>query len=160
MSIIILSCLVVGENPYDNAFNVKLNKTEAVSELRDAIKEKIDDNVKAKDLMLWKEELSGVELPPLLKISKHFTSQPADEHIHIIVQRPVEMKEVHCTATYGRFKVDLPIVLDTSQQPFSSWRFDKMKSLFGLKADNYNELPTFAGGVKEMPEEIRNLVIP
>ncbi|UZO21093.1 uncharacterized protein OCT59_013496 [Rhizophagus irregularis] len=135
MSIIILSCLVVGENPYDNAFNVKLNKTEA-------------------------EELSGVELPPLLKISKHFTSQPADEHIHIIVQRPVEMKEVHCTATYGRFKVDLPIVLDTSQQPFSSWRFDKMKSLFGLKADNYNELPTFAGGVKEMPEEIRNLVIP
>ncbi|POG68490.1 hypothetical protein GLOIN_2v1635553 [Rhizophagus irregularis DAOM 181602=DAOM 197198] len=34
-----------------------------------------------------------------------------------------------------------------------------MKSLFGLKADDYNELPTFAGGVKETPEEIRNLVI-
>ena len=34
-----------------------------------------------------------------------------------------------------------------------------MKSLFGLKADDYNELPTFARGVKETPEEIRNLVI-
>ena len=126
MSIITLSCLVVGENPYENAFNVNLNKTEAVSELRDAIKEKIDDNVKAKDLKLWKvdisleeeneklklvnekinvnikDELEGIELKPLSKISKHFSSQPADEHIHIIVQRPVETKEVHCTATYGR----------------------------------------------------------
>ncbi|PKY28484.1 hypothetical protein RhiirB3_529879 [Rhizophagus irregularis] len=196
MSTITLSCLVVGETPYENAFNVKINKTEAVSELGDAIKEKNTQafaNVDAKDIKLWKDELGGVELLPLSKISKHFTSQPADEHIHIIVQRPVETKEVHCTATYGHgtedehivinresgkerirlvddedlaciiwsqgFKVDLPIVLDTSQQPFSSWRFDKMKSLFGLKADDYNELPTFAGGVKETPEEIQNLVI-
>jgi hypothetical protein len=91
-----------------------------------AIKEEIDGNVKAKDLKLWKvdisleeenekldlvntkinvnikEELGGVELLPLSKISKYFTSQPADEHIHIIVQRPIETKEVHCTATYGR----------------------------------------------------------
>ena len=124
MSTITLSCLVAGENPYENAFNVKINKTEAVSELRKAIKEEIDDNVKAKDLKLWKvdisleeeneklklvnekinvnikDELEGVELKPLSKISKHFPSQPADEHIHIIVQRPVETKEVHCTATY------------------------------------------------------------
>ncbi|PKC76088.1 hypothetical protein RhiirA1_406757 [Rhizophagus irregularis] len=34
-----------------------------------------------------------------------------------------------------------------------------MKALFGLKADDYNELPTFVGGEKETPEEIRNLVI-
>ncbi|PKK60666.1 hypothetical protein RhiirC2_761565 [Rhizophagus irregularis] len=228
MSTITLSCLVAGENSYENAFQ-----------------EKIDDNVKAKDLKLWKvdisldeeneklklvnekinvnikDELEGAELKPLSKINKHFPSQPADEHIHIIVQRPVETKEVHCTATYGRykpekflwavtrgqitlsalktrlrtcftfpdgtedehivinresgkerirlvddedlaciiwsqgFKVDLPIVVDASQQPFSSWRFDKMKTLFGLKADDYNELPTFAGGVKDTPEDIR-----
>src|SRR6266542_3030139 len=131
MSIITLSCLVAGENPYDNAFNVKVNKTEAVSELRDAIKEKLHpkfENVTANDIKLWKvdislekenkklelvntkinvnikDELGGEELPPLSKISKHFPSQPADEHIHIIVQRPVETKEVHCTATYGRYK--------------------------------------------------------
>src|SRR5688572_22745871 len=51
-------------------------------------------------------ELDGVELLQLSKISKHFSSQPADEHIHIIVQRPVETKEVHCTATYGRHKTE------------------------------------------------------
>ena len=94
--------------------------------LKDVIKEKIVDNVKAKDLKLWKvdisleeeneklklvntkinvnikEELGGMKLLLLSKISKHFPSQLADEHIHIIVQRPVETKEVHCTATYGR----------------------------------------------------------
>ena len=94
--------------------------------LKDVIKEKIVDNVKAKDLKLWKvdisleeeneklklvntkinvnikEEFGGVELLPLLKISKHFPSQLADKYIHIIVQHPVKMKEVHCTATYGR----------------------------------------------------------
>src|SRR4051794_7725583 len=128
MSTITLSCLVVGENPYENAFNVKVNKTEAVSELRKAIKvEKQNDfaNVDADKLKLWKvdisfekenkklelvntkinvnikEDLCGEELLPLSKISKHFSSQPADEHIHIIVQRPVETKEVHCIATYG-----------------------------------------------------------
>jgi hypothetical protein len=34
-----------------------------------------------------------------------------------------------------------------------------MRALFGLKADDYNELPVFEGGIKETPEEIRNLVI-
>ena len=125
MSTITLSCLVVSENPYKNAFAVEIDTTKLVSFFRDAIKEKIDDNVKAKDLKLWKvdisfeeeneklklinekinvnikDELEGVELKPLSKISKHFSSQPANEHIHIIVQRPVETKEVHCTATYG-----------------------------------------------------------
>ena len=52
MSTITLSCLVVGENPYENAFTIKFIKSEAVSELRKAIKEEIDDNVKAKDLKL------------------------------------------------------------------------------------------------------------
>ena len=130
MSTITLSCLVVSENPYENAFPVDIdtNKVKTVGHLKDAIKEKIDDNVKAKDLKLWKvdisfekenkklelvntkinvdikEDLGGEELPPLSKISKHFPFQPADEHIHIIVQRPVETKEVHCTATYGRYK--------------------------------------------------------
>ena len=46
-----------------------------------------------------------------------------------------------------------------ARQPFSSYTFPKMKVLFGLKADDYNELPTFIGGKKEIPEEIRNLVI-
>ena len=43
-----------------------------------------------------------MELLPLSKISKYFPSQPDDEHIHIIVQCPIETKEVPCTATFGR----------------------------------------------------------
>ena len=133
MSTITLSCLVIGENPYENAFPVDIdtNKVKTVGHLKKAIKEKqlqTFANVDVKDLKLQKvdislekenkklelvntkininikDELGGEELPPLLKISKHFPSQPADEHIHIIVQRPVETKEVHCTVTYGRYK--------------------------------------------------------
>ncbi len=54
MLTITLSCLIAGENPYDNSFSVDIdtNKVKTVGHLRDAIKEKIDDNVKAKDLKL------------------------------------------------------------------------------------------------------------
>ena len=132
MSTITLSCLVVGENPYENVFEVVFGKNlenVTVNRLKKAIKEEKApefDNFATDKLKLWKvdisleeeneklelvntkinvnikEDLGGEELPPLSKISKHFPSQPADEHIHIIVQRPVETKEVHCTATYGR----------------------------------------------------------
>ncbi|PKC55117.1 hypothetical protein RhiirA1_504356 [Rhizophagus irregularis] len=116
-------------------------------------------------------------------------------------EHPVETKEVHCTATYGRKsvnfqwtasssfqsasdtveivterkviqfsadedllsiiwtanpKVDLDIVVDTSQQPFSSYTFPKMKVLFGLKADSYDHLPCIEIGSSATPEEIRN----
>ncbi|CAB5146524.1 unnamed protein product [Rhizophagus irregularis] len=101
MSTITLSCLVVGENPYEN---VKVNKTEAVSELN-AIKENQKPNVAPKELKLRKvdisleeeneklnlvntkinvnikEELGGEELPPLSKISKTL-SPPASRRTH------------------------------------------------------------------------------
>ncbi len=40
MSTITLSCLVVGENPYENAFAVEIDTTKLVSFFKDAIKEK------------------------------------------------------------------------------------------------------------------------
>ena len=46
-----------------------------------------------------------------------------------------------------------------AQQPFSSYTFPKMKAVFGLKADDYNGLSLFDGGVKDTPKEIRSLVI-
>jgi hypothetical protein len=46
-----------------------------------------------------------------------------------------------------------------AQQPFSSYTFPKMKAVFSLKADDYNGLPLFDGGVKDTPKEIRSLVI-
>jgi hypothetical protein len=46
-----------------------------------------------------------------------------------------------------------------AQQTFSSYTFPKMKAVFGLKADDYNGLSLFDGGVKDTPKEIRSLVI-
>ncbi|GBB96419.1 hypothetical protein RclHR1_02750011 [Rhizophagus clarus] len=39
-------------------------------------------------------------------------------------------------------KVDLEMVVDTSQQPFSWYTYSRMKTLFGLQVDDYNFLPT------------------
>jgi hypothetical protein len=39
--------------------------------------------------------------------------------------------------------VELPLVVDTSQRPFSSWNFAKIKPMFGLTATSYVNLPTF-----------------
>ena len=106
---------------YENVFEVDIVNNKTVK-LKDATKSlfsitllklwKVDISLEEENEKLTavntkinvniKEDLGGEELPPLSKISKHFPSQPADEHIHIIVQRPVETKEVHCTATYGR----------------------------------------------------------
>ncbi|GES96525.1 hypothetical protein GLOIN_2v1571020 [Rhizophagus clarus] len=161
MSTITLSCLVVGENPYENAFEVDIEINKSISKLRDAIKEKIDDNVKAKDIKLWKvdislekenkklelvntkinvnikEELGGVELLPLSKINKHFPSQPADEHIHIIVQRPVKTKEVHCTATYGRKSANFQWTV--SREMVSLEGFKKLCEYFTFPDGTENE---------------------
>ena len=38
------------------------------------------------------------------------------------------------------------LCVSTAQQPFSSWTFPKIKSLFGLTADSYIDLPRFDGG--------------
>jgi hypothetical protein len=43
MSTITFSCLVINKDPYENAFNIRINKTKVVSELRKTIKKKIDD---------------------------------------------------------------------------------------------------------------------
>src|SRR5204863_3168853 len=98
MSTITLSCLVVGENPYENAFPVDIdtNKVKTVGHLKKAIKEELHpkfENVSPNDIRLWKvdisleeenkklelvntkinvdikEDLRGEELPPLSKIS-------------------------------------------------------------------------------------------
>jgi uncharacterized protein (DUF302 family) len=58
MSTITLS---LGE-PYDNTFNVKVNKKDTISELKDAIKEKNAKtfaNVDFKDLKLWKKKMKN-----------------------------------------------------------------------------------------------------
>ncbi|GET03048.1 CRN-like protein [Rhizophagus clarus] len=111
MSTITLSCLVAGENPYNNSSPVDIdtNKVKTVGHLKDAIKEKKQNdftNVDADKLKLWKvnisfkesneklklvntkinvnikEELGGVELLPLSRLANTFPlSQPTITYI-------------------------------------------------------------------------------
>src|SRR3954453_8411646 len=100
---ITLLCLVKG-NTTANAFPVDIEKDQLVGHLKDAIKEKIDvpANFKAKDLKVWKKEISddrddllsiltlndGDELLATKKISKYFPDSPPEEHIHVLVSPP------------------------------------------------------------------------
>ena len=59
MSTITLSCLVVGENPYENVFEVDIDNNKTVNRLKDAIKENQNpffDNIAPKELKLWKSQ--------------------------------------------------------------------------------------------------------
>ena len=55
MSTITLSCLVIGENPYENVFEVDIDNNKTVNRLKDTIKENqkpFFDNIAPKELKL------------------------------------------------------------------------------------------------------------
>ncbi|GBC23346.1 kinase-like domain-containing protein [Rhizophagus irregularis DAOM 181602=DAOM 197198] len=102
---ITLFCLVKG-NTTANAFSVKINRDEPISELKDAIKAKKSpefDNFPADRLRLWKKEipndqddlLSNLILndePELLatrEIGDYWTEKPPKRHIYVIVKLPL-----------------------------------------------------------------------
>ncbi|PKK58023.1 hypothetical protein RhiirC2_857969 [Rhizophagus irregularis] len=116
MSIITLSCLVVSENPYENAFAVEIDTTKLVSFFRNVIKEKNTQafaNVDAKDIKLWKVDIS--------------------------------LDEENEKLTAVNTKINVNIKDELAQQPFLSWTFPQIKTLFGLTADSYIDLPKFDG---------------
>ena len=101
---ITLFCLVKG-NTTANAFSVKINRDEPISELKKAIKaekHKTFHDVEADELRLWKKEIpddqddllsnltlnDGDELLATKKISKYFPDSPPEEHIHVLVSPP------------------------------------------------------------------------
>ncbi|RGB22487.1 hypothetical protein C1646_677806 [Rhizophagus diaphanus] len=92
-----------------NAFAININKNKTISELKSLIqKEKHNDfaGIDSDQLKLWQVEipdncydeltnsqlLGNNELLATKKISKYFTKNPADEHIHIIVTLPETTK--------------------------------------------------------------------
>ena len=100
-----LNCLVLGE-PRSRIFVVEIAGTKSVSALKDAIKEKRKpalDHISADTLIMWKvsfpadqedleENLGNLadknSLPSVKRLSSLFSDQPADEYLHIVVQRP------------------------------------------------------------------------
>lgn len=106
----LLNCLVYGDTPAVNrVFLVKVRKSGTVSMLKKAIKGKKQcrfSGIDAGQLALWKVSLpldsKGLEnlvlddnftkgaqkLHPEKKLSRYFTDEPAEEHLHIIVNPP------------------------------------------------------------------------
>jgi hypothetical protein len=111
---ITIFCLIHGE-PATSAFPVKILESDTVGDLKKLIKsENIPrfDDIAAHELKLWSVSIpvdntsvlenlvlennkeKGVqELLPVKKISKIFPDEPAEEHIHIIVERPSRVGE-------------------------------------------------------------------
>ena len=123
MTEITLFCLFHGELA-QHAFSVSILTTSIIDKLKDVIKEKqpndlrdidtnklvlwkvnipIDDaDAVLKDLILENNEEKGIqELLPMDDITNVFPAPPK-KHIHVIVERPTNRKEIHCKATYGR----------------------------------------------------------
>ncbi|PKY63246.1 hypothetical protein RhiirA4_551446, partial [Rhizophagus irregularis] len=93
---IILFYLVKG-NTTANAFPVHIDKGQFVEDLKKSAQltavSKISVNIK--------DELGGVELSPVDKLSKYFDDEPIQKNLHIIVDPPTDRKEIHCTAIYS-----------------------------------------------------------
>jgi len=91
------------------------------------------------------------------------------EDQHIIISRdagngrsPVRLlndTELGNVVWGGKIGTELAVVVDTAQQPFSSWTFAKMKDLFGLNASTYEDLPPFQGGTAEVSSAIRDAIM-
>jgi hypothetical protein len=101
---ITLICLVHGDR-VRRAFPVDVDKSKTIGHLKKLIKQELPNSfcdVDAKELALWKVSIPSKdgdalrdfyadedeELDPTRKISKYFTTDPDDEHIHVIIERP------------------------------------------------------------------------
>ncbi|PKK59834.1 hypothetical protein RhiirC2_794242, partial [Rhizophagus irregularis] len=108
-STITLFCMV--QENIHNAFAININRNKTISELKSLIqKEKYNDfaGIDPDQLKLWQVEIpdehydelvnlqlhENNELLATKKISKYFTKDPADEHIHIIVSLPETANKV------------------------------------------------------------------
>ncbi|RHZ47953.1 hypothetical protein Glove_564g71 [Diversispora epigaea] len=118
MDTITLNCLVKKDNPYENCFEVEIDKTRTVSALKELIKDKQKpnfDHLPANQLKLWKvnvsllksnekltvlvekepavieQKLEGEKLLAPNDVQDYFSGQPAKKFIHIIVESlPIE----------------------------------------------------------------------
>ncbi|CAB4380468.1 unnamed protein product [Rhizophagus irregularis] len=116
-STITLFCMV--QENIHNAFAININRNKTISELKSLIqKEKYNDfaGIDPDQLKLWQVEIpdehydelvnlqlhENNELLATKKISKYFTKDPADEHIHIIVSLPETANKV-AKSIYGMY---------------------------------------------------------
>ncbi|KAF8873428.1 hypothetical protein BD779DRAFT_1477011 [Infundibulicybe gibba] len=130
---IAFNVVLFGDGP-DQLFQVKAGLNMSVSRLRELVKEKAELNAVAKDLRLYKIDLSGYEklnldtftrkireaipvncLQPTLKVCEVFPAgSPRDKKIHIVVVHPDDIQDLiqdqlenHCGELFRRLKVSV-----------------------------------------------------
>ncbi|CAG8830252.1 6514_t:CDS:2 [Gigaspora margarita] len=97
--------------------------------------------------------------PGMNEVLKNSDQIKSDSQVESVERKSIHLstdEDLMSIVWTASHKIDLTIIVDTSQQPFSSYTFSKMKDLFGLKADSYDQLPQFKGGILMTPEDIRN----
>ena len=107
MTSVTLNCLIAGEDPYEKTLPVDIDINKNIGALKKAIKNDIGESVSARDLKLFRVDIPlgstrdenvvamlktgdlsvGLEMNNnLQKISVHFSTQPVDTNLHILVQ--------------------------------------------------------------------------
>jgi hypothetical protein len=105
-TIVTLLCLVNGDS---SAFPVRIDKTLLVGDLKNEIKKAKApefDNFAADKLTLWKVNIpddgeaaiqrlalqadtaNEIKMRPTKKIGEYYREQPAEGHIHVVIERP------------------------------------------------------------------------
>ncbi|CAG8657052.1 6266_t:CDS:2 [Racocetra persica] len=100
--------------------------------------------------------------PGMNEVSKNSDQIKSDSQVESVERKSIHLstdEDLMSIVWTASPKIDLAIIVDTSQQPFSSYTFPKMKVLFGLKADSYVELPRFTEGTSEINEALGDDVI-
>ncbi|GES95131.1 hypothetical protein RCL_jg19337.t1 [Rhizophagus clarus] len=145
MTSVTLNCLVVGEDPYEKTLPVDIDINKNIGALKKAIKNDIGGSVSARDLKLFKVDihlgitrdenavtmLKTVDLSVSLemdnnlqKISVHFSTQPADTNLHILVQLPtvaIEQPVAGSKRSFDEMQVDrTALICDTLIQSFNT----------------------------------------
>ncbi|KIL71411.1 hypothetical protein M378DRAFT_43028, partial [Amanita muscaria Koide BX008] len=122
-----LNCLVSGE-PYSRIFKVRIEASQAVADLKDAIKEEKKNafqHVDARTLNLWKvsaiheSDLGGLSqisnnLKPMDKLFSIFPKQPSNDHLHIIV-KPRPLLELNCLMSGETYSCIFKVRIEASQ---------------------------------------------
>ena len=146
MSTFDLNCWILNED-YTSVFPIEIGCTKTVGNLKNAIKQDqrvAFQHVDPRNLDLWivsvfidtslKQNVDklGLQNEPLLlpgtKLSKIFSDEPKDEHVHIVVQPPPTCTCEWLICYITDFSSDMPkSVLGSARSPraqlFRTWRF-------------------------------------
>ncbi|PKY54055.1 hypothetical protein RhiirA4_472641 [Rhizophagus irregularis] len=96
-----------------------------------------------------------VTLEGFKKLCGYLTFPGGTENEHIVSGLVIGGVGLKRKISTGKMRKKLDQASSSSQS--ATVESDTMKAFFGLKTDDYNELPTFVGGIKDTPED--NLVI-